>query len=105
MFRAERPRIVHTHNPKPGVYGRLAAKATHVPIIVNTVHGLYAQPDDAASRRAVVYSLERLQPSPPTPTGQNPEDIPTLRRLGIRSSKIELLGNGRGSSASGLPSR
>src|SRR4051794_14844926 len=38
LFRDLRPHIVHTHNPKPGVYGRLAARAAHVPAIVNTVH-------------------------------------------------------------------
>ena len=63
LFRALRPDIVHTHNPKPGVYGRLAARAARVPVIVNTVHGLYATPDDRWARRAVVYTLERLAAS------------------------------------------
>jgi len=40
LFRDLRPDVAHTHNPKPGVYGRLAARAAHVPAIVNTVHGL-----------------------------------------------------------------
>src|SRR5688572_1153807 len=35
LFRRDRPDIVHTHNPKPGVYGRLAARAARVPGIVN----------------------------------------------------------------------
>ena len=78
------------------MYGRLAAKAAHVPIIVNTVHGLYAQPDDAASRRAVVYGLERLAAfASDAELVQNPEDIPTLRRLGIRSSQDRTAGQRR----------
>ena len=28
LFRRLRPEIVHTHNPKPGVYGRMAARAS-----------------------------------------------------------------------------
>jgi hypothetical protein len=42
LFRRLCPQIAHTHNPKPGVYGRLAARLAGVPVIVNTVHGLYA---------------------------------------------------------------
>src|SRR5262249_5333343 len=55
-----RPDIVHTHNPKPGVYGRLAARSIGVPVIVNTIHGLYALPEDRLAKRALVYGLERV---------------------------------------------
>ena len=95
LFRALRPDIVHTHNPKPGVYGRLAARAARVPVIVNTVHGLYATPDDRWARRAVVYTLERLAAScSHAELVQNPEDVEVLARLGIPRSKLHLLGNG-----------
>jgi glycosyltransferase involved in cell wall biosynthesis len=95
LFRALRPEIVHTHNPKPGVYGRLAARAARVPVIVNTVHGLYATPDDRWARRAVVYTLERLAAScSHAELVQNPEDVEVLARLGIPRSKLHLLGNG-----------
>lgn len=90
-----RPDIVHTHNPKPGIYGRLAAAAAGVPTIVNTVHGLYATADDPAAKRAVVYGLERLASSVShAELVQNPEDLPTLRRLGVDPRKLVLLGNG-----------
>ena len=59
-FRALRPAIVHTHNPKPGLYGRVAARVARVPVVVNTVHGLYALPEDSRAKRAVVYGLERV---------------------------------------------
>ena len=81
LFRRLKPDIVHTHNPKPGLYGRLAARAAGVPGVVNTVHGLYASPEDRASRRAVVYALERVGvavlgsragPEPRGPRGAGP---------------------------------
>jgi glycosyltransferase involved in cell wall biosynthesis len=94
-FRALRPDIVHTHNPKPGVYGRLAARAARVPVIVNTVHGLYAQPDDPRVKRAAVYGLERIAAlCSHAELVQNPEDLETLARLGVPRRKLHLLGNG-----------
>ena len=95
LFKELRPAIVHTHNPKPGVYGRLAAKAARVPVIVNTVHGLYAAPEDPWMRRAVVYGLERVAARcSHAELVQNPEDLEVLAGLGIPRSKLHLLGNG-----------
>jgi glycosyltransferase involved in cell wall biosynthesis len=95
ICRRLRPAIVHTHNPKPGVYGRLGARAANVPVVVNTVHGLYAQPGDAFTRRAAVYALERLAATcSDAELLQNPEDLPVLRRLGIPAGRLRLLGNG-----------
>jgi glycosyltransferase involved in cell wall biosynthesis len=95
VFKRLQPTIVHTHNPKPGVYGRLAAGAARVPVVVNTVHGLYAQPDDPFGRRAVVYSLERLASTcSQVELLQNVEDLPVLRKLGVPARKLRVLGNG-----------
>lgn len=96
LFRDLRPDIVHTHNPKPGLYGRIAARAALVPVVVNTVHGLYALPEDRLAKRAVVYGLERLASTcSDAELVQNPEDVTTLRRtLHEPASKITLLGNG-----------
>jgi glycosyltransferase involved in cell wall biosynthesis len=95
LFRRLRPQIVHTHNPKPGVYGRLAARAARVPLVVNTQHGLYAQPADRAARRLPVYALERLAAAcSDIELVQNPDDIETLVRLGVPRGNLRLLGNG-----------
>ena len=59
LFRRERPDIVHTHNPKSGVLGRLAARIARVPIIVNTVHGLVANPAMPPVKRSIVRGAER----------------------------------------------
>ena len=96
LFKDLRPAIVHTHNPKPGLYGRMAAKAAKVPCIVNTVHGLYALPDDRLAKRSVVYTLERIASTcSDAELVQNPEDLTTLRdTLKMPRSKLSLLGNG-----------
>jgi len=95
LFAEARPDIVHTHNPKPGVYGRLAARAARVQVIVNTVHGLYAQPTDPWLRRAAVYGLERLAAKcSHAELVQNAEDLPVLMRLGVDRAKLHVLGNG-----------
>ena len=89
LFRALRPDIVHTHNPKPGVYGRLAARAARVPLVVNTQHGLYAQPTDRAARRLPVYGLERLAAMcSDVELIQNQEDLEMLARLGVPRRKL-----------------
>ena len=60
VLRRERPTILHTHNPKPGLYGRVLGRLAGVPVVVNTVHGLYATDDDSWSKRAAVYGLEAV---------------------------------------------
>jgi glycosyltransferase involved in cell wall biosynthesis len=95
VCRSIQPDIVHTHNPKPGLYGRALARLTGVPAVVNTVHGLYAQPGDGLAKRAVVYGLERAAATcSDAELVQNPEDLPVLRKLGIPEGKLHLLGNG-----------
>ena len=95
VIRRERPDIVHTHNPKPGWYGRPMARLAGVPAVCNTVHGLYATVDDPWLRRALVYALERVAAAcSDAELVQNPEDVETLRRLRVPARKLATLGNG-----------
>jgi glycosyltransferase involved in cell wall biosynthesis len=95
VLRELQPDILHTHNPKPGVYGRLAGRRAKVPVVVNTVHGLYALPEDGALKKAVVYNLERVASRcSDAELLQNVEDVPVLRGLGVPAEKITVLGNG-----------
>ncbi len=95
LFRNLAPDLVHTHNPKPGLYGRFAARLAGIPAVVNTVHGLYALPEDPLAKRAVVYSLERAAAAcSDAELLQNIEDIDVLRKLRVPEHKLHLLGNG-----------
>jgi glycosyltransferase involved in cell wall biosynthesis len=95
LFRRLRPDVVHTHNPKPGIYGRFAARIAGVPAVVNTVHGIYATPEDRLRRRALVYTAELLASlCSDAELVQNPEDAAVLLRLGVPQRKVAVLGNG-----------
>jgi glycosyltransferase involved in cell wall biosynthesis len=95
LFRRVRPAIVHTHNPKPGVYGRVAARVTGVPLVVNTQHGLYAQAGDRRRRRWPVLALERVAAAcSDIELVQSEEDVATLAALGVPRRKLWHLGNG-----------
>ena len=90
-----KPDVVHTHNPKPGWLGRPAARAARVPAVVNTVHGLYAQPTDGLALRSVVRVLERgAATCSHAELIQNPEDTATLARWGVPERRLFDLGNG-----------
>jgi glycosyltransferase involved in cell wall biosynthesis/ribosomal protein S18 acetylase RimI-like enzyme len=88
--------LVHTHNPKPGVMGRLAARIVGIPCVVNTVHGLYATPDDGLRRKAPVLAAEWLAARcSDLELYQSAEDLAWARRLGIvRRGRSAHLGNG-----------
>jgi glycosyltransferase involved in cell wall biosynthesis len=95
LFRRLTPDLVHTHNPKTGIYGRIAARLARVPAVVNTVHGLYAVPEDTWAKRAVVYSLERSASTcSDAELLVSVEDFDVLRRLRVPERKLHLLGNG-----------
>ncbi len=57
-FSKEKFTIVHTHTPKPGFLGQLAAKLSGVPIIFNTIHGFYFQEKDKKTRKLFYVFVE-----------------------------------------------
>jgi len=94
VLRRERPDVLHTHNPKPGVYGRIIGRMAGVPIVVNTVHGLYATPEDPCARRIAVYGLEAFASRfSDAELVQNPEDFELMRRMRL-TRRARLIGNG-----------
>ena len=87
--------MLHTHNPKPGLYGRVVGRLARVPIVVNTVHGLYATPDDPWTKRAAVYALEAVAARcSDAELFQNAEDLALAAAAGTSRGAPTLLGNG-----------
>lgn len=60
VMRRERFTIVHTHTPKAGILGRLAAKLAWVPVITHTSHGFVFHDRSAWLWRTFFTALERI---------------------------------------------
>jgi glycosyltransferase involved in cell wall biosynthesis len=52
--------LVHTHNSKGGILGRLAARWNHVPSIIHTVHGFAFHEEESWFFRRLFIVLERM---------------------------------------------
>lgn len=96
LMRRERFAIVHTHNPKPGLLGQIAARAAGVPIVVNTLHGFYFHSHMPPLRRRFYIIVERVAARfSDVILSQNSEDLPTAIAQRIcPPEKIMHLGNG-----------
>jgi glycosyltransferase involved in cell wall biosynthesis len=96
LMRRERFTIVHTHTPKPGLFGQLAAKMAGVPIIISTVHGYFFHDNMSPLMRQFYITLEKVAAlCSSTILSQNKEDIQTAISEKIcPPTKIRLLGNG-----------
>lgn len=86
--------VLHTHNPKTGVMGRVAGRLARVPVVVNTCHGLWAKRDDPFAKRALVYLVEAVAAQfSDAELFQNAEDLATLRPV-LRRRRSRVVGNG-----------
>jgi glycosyltransferase involved in cell wall biosynthesis len=96
ILRRERFDVLHTHTPKPGFYGRVLGRLAGVPVVVNTVHGLYATEHDHWLKRAVVYGLEAIASRfSHAELVVSPEDLELLQRWRISPrTHSKLIGNG-----------
>lgn len=59
LFRRERPDIVHTHTPKAGLLGQLAAWLARVPVRMHTVGGMPLT-EVCGLKRQVLNAMEKL---------------------------------------------
>lgn len=95
-FRREKFDIVHTHTPKPGLLGQLAAKMAGVPIAINTIHGLYFNENSSIIKRNLFIFTEKIAARcSDLIFSQNKEDINTIIKEKIANpERIKYLGNG-----------
>ena len=86
--------VLHTHNPKTGVMGRIAGRLAGVPVVVNTCHGLWARAEDPLFKRLFVYGAEALAIRfSDFELFQNADDANTLRRF-LKPGRWKVVGNG-----------
>ncbi len=88
--------VVHTHTPKAGLIGPLAARLAGVPKVVHTIHGLLFHDRMPRWRRWLFWLPERFTAScAKYLLSQSREDVEVALRTHLcRPGKIEWLGNG-----------
>ncbi len=96
VMRRERFDVVHTHTPKAGLLGQVAARLAGVPIVANTLHGFYFHDDMEPLPRRFYVCMERIAAKcSDTILSQNREDMETAVAEGIASPDLlKWLGNG-----------
>lgn len=86
--------VLHTHNPKTGVLGRLLGRMAKIPVVVNTCHGLWVQPQDRLTKKALVLGAEAVAATfSHAEMYQNDEDRRTMARV-VPPYRSWLVGNG-----------
>jgi glycosyltransferase involved in cell wall biosynthesis len=96
VMKRERFTIVHTHNPKPGLLGQMAACLAGVPVVINTVHGFHFHENMPTIWRRFYITLEKIGALfSDVILSQNKEDIQVAIQEGIcPPGRIKHLGNG-----------
>jgi len=96
LMRREHFDVVHTHTPKAGLLGQLAARLSGVPVVVNTLHGFYFHDGTKPLPRRFYIWMERIAARcSDTILSQNKEDIATAIEERIaRPDLLKWLGNG-----------
>jgi glycosyltransferase involved in cell wall biosynthesis len=95
LFKKEKPDIVHTHTPKAGLIGMLAAYITRVPHRLHTVAGLPLMESTGVKRKVLLF-VEWLTYKSAThiyPNSQGLKEFILLNKL-AKSNKVKVLGNG-----------
>ena len=94
-FKREKPLIVHTHTPKAGIVGMLAAKLAGVPLRLHTVAGLPLM-ETTGNKRKLLDFVEKLTYRLATkvyPNSKGLKDI-ILKEGFAEEKKLKVLGKG-----------
>ncbi|MDR9457403.1 MAG: glycosyltransferase family 4 protein [Salegentibacter sp.] len=94
-FKKEKPLIVHTHTPKAGIVGMLAAKLAGVPLRLHTVAGLPLM-ETTGNKRKLLDFVEKLTYKLATrvyPNSRGLEEI-ILKEGFAEEEKLKVLGKG-----------
>lgn len=95
-FRKHRFDVVHTHTPKAGLLGPIAAKLAGVPVVVHTIHGLLFHDRMAMWKRMLFWIPEKVTALfSDFLLSQSREDMQVAASSGLcHVEKITYLGNG-----------
>lgn len=103
FFKKEKPEIVHTHTPKAGIVGMLAAKLAGVPLRLHTVAGLPLM-ETTGTKRKILDQVEKFTYKLATkvyPNSRGLKDI-ILKEGFVIEDKLKVLGKG---SSNGIDTR
>ncbi|MCK8480608.1 glycosyltransferase family 4 protein [Psychroserpens algicola] len=95
FFKQEKPFIVHTHTPKAGTLGMLAAKLAGVPHRLHTIAGLPLL-EATGSKRKLLDTVEKFTYSCATqilPNSTALKDI-IIKNKYTKAAKLKVIGNG-----------
>ena len=95
FLRKEKPQIVHTHTPKAGIIGMLAARLAGVPHRLHTVAGLPLM-EATGIKRKILNFVEKLTYSSATRVYPNSKGLYDfiLQNNFTQSNKLKIIGNG-----------
>ena len=95
FFKKQKPRIVHTHTPKAGIIGMLAAKLANVPIRLHTVAGLPLLEAKGFKRKILNY-IEKLTYSCANRVYPNSYGLKSIieQENFTAKEKLKVIGNG-----------
>ena len=95
FLRKEKPQIVHTHTPKAGIIGMLAARLAGVPHRLHTVAGLPLM-EATGTKRKILNFVEKLTYSSATMVYPNSKGLYDfiLQNNFTQSNKLKIIANG-----------